>query len=173
MNKCLRLFLDNFKKDGVVVELGTKRWATNSTHHKHYWPNAKHIGVDFIDGLDVDIVCDVEKMSEKFAVDSIDAIFSASTFEHIRRPWVAAAELLKCLKPNGVIFIQSHEHFPRHAFPHDYWRFTPEAYKVLFEGATQIEVSSEFEATIVPKIPLATWSSSSPVFLNSVAYIKK
>jgi len=173
MNNCLELFLSNMNKKGKVLELGTKRWGPNPTHHKDMWPEAFHLGVDFIDGIDVDVVADVQELSKYFKPNSIDAIFSASTFEHIRKPWLASEEILKVLKPNGVAFIQSHHTFPYHSYPADLWRFTPEAWKVLFDGASEIITASEYPCKIIPPESVKVWDSNAPAFLNTVCYVRK
>ena len=170
----LEMFLSRMNKTGFVLETGTKRYGPNSTSRRHLWPEArKSLGVDFEDGLDVDVVADLEELSKHFDINSVDAIFSASTFEHIRRPWIAAQEMLKVLKKGGVMFVQSHEHFPRHSFPFDYWRFTPMAWDVLFEGASEIITASEYPCKIVPTTPIQNWSTNAPSFLNSVCLVVK
>jgi len=93
---------------------------------------AIYISSDFVNGLDVDMVADAESLSDAFEHDSLDAVIACSVFEHIRRPWLAAAEIGKVLKPGGKVFVQTHFAFPIHAHPHDYWRFTKEALETLF-----------------------------------------
>lgn len=165
----LESFLINLPKSGTILELGTKRWGPEPTHHKHLWPNLHHIGVDFLDGLDVDVVCDAEKLTTKFEPNSIDAVFSASTFEHIKRPWLASREILEVLKPGGIFFIQSHQTFPLHGYPHDYYRYTKEAWKILFEGCASISSDHEYKCEIVPT-DVHVWDKNAPSFLNSVCW---
>jgi SAM-dependent methyltransferase len=168
MNKCLEFFVSRLNTTGTVIELGTKRWGKNPTHHVQYWPEAKHIGVDYIAGQDVDIVADAMKLSEVFDENSIDAVFSASTFEHIENPFLAANEILKVLKPGGVFFIQTHHTFPSHSFPHDYWRFSKEALLTLFKDAGELMADYEYPCQIIPPESITNWNSSAPAFLNVV-----
>lgn len=162
-------FLNNLPVSGTILELGTRRWGKEPTHHTHLWPNLKHLGVDFLDGLDVDVVCDAEKLTSKFEPNSVDAVFSASTFEHIKRPWLAASEILTILKPGGVFFIQSHQTFPLHGYPHDYYRYTKKAWKVLFEGCSKIETWHEYPCEINPGEG-HVWDKNAPSFLNSCCW---
>jgi hypothetical protein len=169
----LQEFVTEIKPGWLVIETGTKRYGPNSTLRKHLWPQAKSIGIDFQKGEDVDVVVDIEKLTDIFELDSIDAIFSASTFEHIRKPWIAADQMLKVVKPGGLIFVQSHFCFPEHGYPFDYWRFTSEAWKVLFEDASEVRSSGEIFSKIVQPPAIPVWCDSAPVYCNSVALIKK
>lgn len=166
--------LDKFKEkigDGsglIVLEYGTKRWGKDPTHHKSLWPKATHYGVDFIDGEDVDMVCDVHEMSQH--ARNIDVIFSASTFEHLKKPWIAADEILKTLKPGGFFFIQTHSTFPIHAYPDDYYRFSDEALKSLFTDAVNVIVNYDFPCKIVPAQEIKVWDHGHRAYLNVCIY---
>ena len=173
MNECLNYFLQNFNKTGTIIEIGTKRWNGVRNTRRDYWPEAQHIGVDYLEGEDVDMVVDAMKLSETFGENYADAIFTASTFEHISKPWIAAQEILKVLKPNGVWFCQSHFNFPEHGFPNDYMRFSTEAWKVLFEGCSEIIVGKEFDAILTPPKEITVWDKSAPVYLNSMCAGRK
>ena len=45
----------------------------------------------------------------------------------------AMQEIYRVLKPEGIAVISSVMHFRIHDYPHDYWRFTPEAFKSLLK----------------------------------------
>jgi hypothetical protein len=154
--KCLQ---DKRGTDLVIVELGTKRWKEQiSTHHKDLFEKkgisiSKYVMTDIEDGLDVDVAVDVHKFNEKFAEESIDVIFSASTFEHFKYPWVASHQLMKSLKVNGLIFIQTHQTFALHGYPYDFYRFSREALNSLFPkemGFKVINTYYEFLNEILP-----------------------
>ena len=140
----------------VVFELGTKRSIpTRSTRHDDWVPHArKFIGVDFQEGLDVDLVADVHRMGEVVGEEVADAIISCSTFEHLKYPFLAAHEITKVLKIGGVLFIQTHQTFPIHAYPYDYFRYTREALAALFGTRMGFEVVAtgyDFPARIKSK----------------------
>src|SRR5215213_1793144 len=107
-----------------VVELGTRRTETGIPTVRRHWAgaDATYVASDFMAGPDVDVVADAERLSETFAPGSIDAVIACSVFEHIQRPWLAAAEIGKVLRLGGKVFVQTHFAFPLHAYPHDYWR---------------------------------------------------
>ena len=64
--------------------------------------------------------------------DQFDAIFSTSVFEHINKPWLAAENLIRLLKPGGVMYHAAPFSYFYHGAPADFWRFTPDAMRVLF-----------------------------------------
>jgi len=125
-----------------VIELGTRRSnPAVSTLHKVWVPHAaEYLGVDYEAGLDVDIVADVHRLSEAVGADSVDAVVSSSTFEHIKYPWVAALEIARVLRPGGYVFVQTHQTFCLHAYPHDFWRFTEGSLSALFGPSVGLEI---------------------------------
>lgn len=148
-----RNFLPRFKKylhtankPLSVLELGTRRSNPDApTIHRSWAPDdCEYIGTDFMDGLDVDVVSDAHTMSQVFGENRFDAVISDSTFEHIERPWIAAREVAKILKPGGVMFCSVPFAFPQHGYPNDYWRFTPDALRVLFEDAGLETIAAHF-----------------------------
>lgn len=139
-----------------ILELGTRRSELNiktGTIHKAEFDNyLEYIGTDIEEGVDVDTVADVHKLSEVFGVKSYDVIISCSTFEHLKYPTICAHEIMKVLKLNGLLFIQTHQTFPIHAYPSDYFRFSTEALKSLFgikNGINIISAWYEFECLVV------------------------
>jgi 2-polyprenyl-3-methyl-5-hydroxy-6-metoxy-1,4-benzoquinol methylase len=137
-----------------ILELGTCRSnPKNPTHHRCWAAqDATYIMSDFQQGLDVDIVADAHSLTNTFELASFDAIIACSVFEHIQRPWIAAQEIAKLLKPTGKTFIQTHQSFPIHGYPCDYWRFSADALETIF-GDAGLKGKSyyEFPCQIVSK----------------------
>ena len=151
--------IEDFKKRAArlaspsVLELGTKRSIPNrSTKHDDWIPNAReHLGTDIAAGLDVDIVADIHRLSEVVGIERFDIIISCSSFEHFKYPHLAAHEIMKALRIGGLLFVQTHQTFPLHAFPYDYFRFSREAMSSLFGsrmGFRVIGTAYEFPARI-------------------------
>lgn len=137
----------------VVVELGTRRVDGNPPSRRDHWiPHAaKFIGVDFLAGEDVDVVADLHRLSTALGNESCDVIISCSTFEHVKYPHLAAHEVMRTLRVGGLVFIQTHQTFPLHAFPHDYFRFSREGLAGLFGtkmGFEVLETEYQFPAEI-------------------------
>ena len=137
-----------------VLELGTMQsMPGRSTLHRGYVPHAgEFLGTDIAPGPDVDIVADLHRLTDVTGSEQFDVIISCSTFEHLKYPHKAAHELMKALKIGGVLFIQTHQTFPLHAYPYDYFRFSREALAGLFGnsmGFKVVDTDYEFPARIV------------------------
>ena len=86
------------------------------------YPDTRHEGVIVADATQCDYVA-----SERY-----DAIFSVSVFEHISKPWLAAEQLNRLLKPGGVSYHAAPFSYFYHGAPADFWRYTPDAMRLLF-----------------------------------------
>jgi SAM-dependent methyltransferase len=68
-----------------------------------------------------------------------DVVFSMDVFEHIDRPWLAASEITRILKPGGIAYTTTLFSWRYHPCPIDYWRFTPDCLSFLFDGLDTLE----------------------------------
>lgn len=59
-----------------------------------------------------------------FRSNSFDVVVSLNTFEHLRDPQRAAAEIYRVLRPGGEVFIHSAFLQPLHEAPHHYYNAT-------------------------------------------------
>lgn len=164
------------KDQPSVLELGTRRVnPAVSTMRRRYVPHAaEYVGTDFRDGLDVDVIADVHELSGVFGENRFDAVISCSTFEHLRYPWIAVVEINRVLRPGGLVFVQTHQTFPLHAHPHDYFRFSRDGLEALFAeqvGFQTVLSAHNFRCAIVstrePRTALA------PAYLNSLITVEK
>lgn len=158
-----------------VLELGTKRSnpKVSTVHRDWAGADAKFVMSDFQSGLDVDVVADIHSLSAAFPDKKFDGVIACSVFEHVQRPWIAAAEIAKVLKPGGRIFVQTHFAFPIHGFPQDFWRFTSEALQTIFEdaGLRTIRSGYEFPCQIVSEREPST--AKGEAYLNTVIISEK
>lgn len=65
-----------------------------------------------------------------------------SVFEHISKPWKAAKNLTRLLKPGGICYHAAPFSYFYHGAPADFWRFTPDAFELMFSDLRPIK--SEF-----------------------------
>ena len=63
-----------------------------------------------------------------------DAVVSISVFEHVERPWKAAKEIERILKPGGLAVHLAPFSYFYHKAPEDYWRYTPAGFAAIFDG---------------------------------------
>jgi SAM-dependent methyltransferase len=88
-----------------------------------------YIGCGMQTGPGVDRLEDIHKLS--FRSGEVGTFLLANTLEHVADPHRAMHEIYRCLRDDGVVIYSSVMNFPIHAFPNDYWRFTPEAFRAL------------------------------------------
>jgi hypothetical protein len=125
-------------KGGKILEIGS-RARSGTTLRDLFGANLEYIGVDVTDGPNVDIVADAHHLSE-FVNDTVDFICSISTFEHFIMPWKVVLETNKILNMGGRIFSHSHQTWPEHDVPFDYFRFSEQAWSGLFNVHTGFRI---------------------------------
>ncbi len=93
--------------------------------------NKKYIGCDMREGPGVDKILNLHAID--LTSESVGVVLCFDTLEHVEYPRKALKEIHRILKPNGIAVISSVMNFPIHDYPHDYWRFTPEAFKSILK----------------------------------------
>lgn len=112
-----------------------------------------YVGLDVLSGENVDVVGDAHDMAGLFDPESFDSVFSMSTFEHLAMPWKAALEINRVLAQGGTVMVATHQTWPLHEQPWDFWRFSDNTWAALFNEYTgfRIErVAMGEPASIVP-----------------------
>lgn len=164
------------RPDPVILEWGVKRSNPRKpTIHRDMFPfAAEYIGADFEDGLDVDVVADIHN-AEAIPDESVDAIVCVSVMEHVNRPWIAYPDLARTMKPGARMVVTTHQSFPVHGYPQDFWRFTTEAMRQLGEdaGLVTLEATYQYPAKLTPPREVKEWNPAAPVYLNVSGYYEK
>lgn len=154
---------------GDVLELGTMRWdEAKPTHHGHWLDGFEHVKADVLDGLDVDVVVDAHELAERFDEARFSAAIADAVWEHLVEPWRAADQLAAVCRPGAPIYVSTHQTFPIHGYPDDYFRFSDRALASLFENEHWITVEAgyAFPCRIVPPPEVTVWNAAAPAFLN-------
>lgn len=152
----------------VVLELGTLRWeADRPTHHKEWRPDAEWTLSDVAAGTDVDVVADAHDLVP-FDDEAFDSAVAVSVWEHLRRPWTAAHALARVVRPGGSIYVATHQTFPIHGYPDDYFRFSDKALALIFEdaGFDTVGVGYSYRCHIKPPPAVTRWNPGAESWLN-------
>ena len=139
----LRLdFIDQLKKAGIesgkIAEIGGPNNSFSNTMPEYefdflsIYPGEKDQNVKVTDIGDAGHI----------ESNQYDAIFSVSVLEHVAKPWNAATHMSRILKPNGITYHAAPFSYFYHGAPADFWRYTPDAFEVLFSDLKTLK--SEF-----------------------------
>ena len=159
-----------------ILELGTLQAVPGrSTRKQHLFPNAcEYVGSDIEPGTDVDLVADVHRLTQYAGESAFDIIFTEAGFEHFKYPHLAAHEIMKCLRLGGLVFVQTHQTFPIHAVPHDYFRFSRDALQSLFSRSMGMRVhASGYGSPAVIYSRVDRYGHHAPAFLHANVFAEK
>lgn len=127
-------------------------------------PEWEYWNLDLSDGGNRTIVADITACPE-VETESFDVVASNDVLEHVDRPWLAAAEMHRILRPGGLVFVSTLFSWRYHPCPHDYFRFTPDGLRVLF--ADFDEVTANWDTT-ERRRSIDRLSDASPVPLDAL-----
>lgn len=177
-------FAKSLNSDASVLEIGTKQGVVGvSTHSQAYFPNVQrhnYIMSDVLPGADVDVVANLHALLPEWE-GRFDCCVANAVFEHLERPWIAAKEVARVLKKGGGCYVWTHQTYPIHGWPSDFFRFSDAALKLIFEdaGMTVIDVAYEHRAKIIPPdivVPQAiceSWNADWPSYIAVHIFAKK
>lgn len=155
--------------DPDVIEIGTMRSEPDRpTHHKVWAGHAKsYVMIDAAPGVDVDLVDDAHSL---LTVEdkAVDAVIAVSVWEHLERPWIAARQMARILRPGGILYVSTHQTFPIHGYPSDFFRFTDKALALLFDdaGFSEVHAGYTYPCKIIPPAEVTRWNEAAPAYLN-------
>jgi SAM-dependent methyltransferase len=138
MNRFLRgmarAVVESFELPNPILEIGSYKVGGQEEliDLRGLFPGRPYTGVDFRAGPGVDLVANVEDLPLPGA--SVGTVIAFSVFEHVKRFWKGFEEVRRVLRPDGVFLVCCPFYFHVHAYPNDYWRFTPEAFESLLEA---------------------------------------
>ena len=91
----------------------------------------QYTGLDIQPGPNVDIVSP-DPYHFPILSNTYDIVITGSTMEHVEAIWLWVPELVRVLKPNGMLAIVTHWQFKEHRYPVDCWRIMPDGMRYLF-----------------------------------------
>nr|WP_225443619.1 methyltransferase domain-containing protein [Lolliginicoccus lacisalsi] len=120
-----------------VLDVGGR--ARSGVSHKDIALGKNVVITDIIEADDVDIVADIHELS-RHVEKKFDAFMSIAVFEHLVMPWKAVVELNKVLRPGAVGLVVTHQTEGLHDVPWDFYRYSSDAWKGLFNKKTGFEI---------------------------------
>jgi SAM-dependent methyltransferase len=127
----------------LVSDRNERNWR--SLIAKRFGERAKFVGIDLLEGSNVDNVLDIcsasRTLKDKLGDDPFDLVVCCHVLEHTRDPMRAARNIESVLPPGGLAFVATPWSQAFHATPDDFWRFSVRGLMLMFEG---LEIQSSF-----------------------------
>lgn len=133
----LATFLKTYATDKKTLDIGC-----GSAVYGDFFPNRITVDIEARPGVKVDIVADAHDLS-MIESGSFDVVLCTEVLEHLHTPEKAMAELLRVLKPGGLLLLSTRFIFPLHDAPGDYFRFTKYGLRHLFREFEIVEFREE------------------------------
>lgn len=135
----LNKFLSRLKEYNPcnILELGTKGWDGKPPRNYKQQiieviPHCNWVGFDIEEGEDVTVAGDIHKATDYFDRHFFNGVVCIAVLEHLAKPWVAAEQLARITRIGGLLFCNTHQTFPYHPYPKDYFRFSTEGLEQIF-----------------------------------------
>lgn len=132
------LFAKSFSNivEGPILEVGSRDYG-NTQNFRGLFAKEQYLGIDMQAGKGVDQVIDLANDFE--SIDSalngkrFKTIICMSVLEHCRDPFKMAKNIQALMADEGTLLISVPFSWEIHGFPDDYWRFTPNGVRMLFQ----------------------------------------
>lgn len=124
---------------GELLEVGSR--ARSGIVRRDMAPEGwGYTGFDVMAGPNVDMVGDVHEIAETFAAGQFQAVTAFSVLEHLLMPWKAVIELNAVMSVGAIGLFTTHQCWPLHDEPWDFWRFSDRAWPALLNKKTGFEI---------------------------------
>lgn len=148
-----------FNKPGMeILEVGARHLTCRGL--ESFFNKANYTGCDIAPGEAISIVSDAHCLSAN-TDRKYDLIYSSAVFEHLAMPWLAAREIIKCLKVGGYVFIETHYSWSSHERPWHFFQFSEKALEALFPPVWGMEKLQSSVSTPM----IARYSHVAPKYL--------
>jgi len=127
----------------MVSDRNVLNWRSLTA--KRFDGRARFVGLDLLDGANVDCVADIcgslGSLKSALGEEAFDLAICCHVLEHTRDPRRAARNVAGMLRPGGLAYVSAAWSQAFHAAPDDYWRFSIRGLLQLFDG---LDIVSSF-----------------------------
>jgi len=136
--------------DKTVLEVGSRNVKGSIRGYFETLNPKEYIGIDIVAGEGVDQILDIHDLANHFGENVFDIIICSDTLEHIENFESASFNMHSVLKIGGKLIVS----VPLmealyHGFPHDYWRYTLNDLKHIFNVMKVLEADDTEGACII------------------------
>ena len=149
----VKIAAENLPISEPIVEFGSLQVSDQEgfADLRPFFPTMEYVGCDMREGTGVDRVLDLHNID--LPSESAGTVLIMDTLEHVAYPVRALEEVSRILRTDGLVVMSSVMNFPIHEYPNDYWRFTPEGFRVLLNPFSSCFVEcagiDEFPHTVI------------------------
>ena len=120
------------KENKLILNIG----AGYRKNIKRYFSLPNVINTEVFNYCTTDIVCDGDNLP--FNDNTFDVVLSLAVLEHVKNPWIHANEMIRVLKPGGIVYADVPFLQPYHGYPHHYYNMTTKGLQNLFDKKIKI-----------------------------------
>lgn len=122
------------KEPVKVLDVGS--YSVNGSYRELFnGKNVDYVGLDIVEGPNVDLVASDPYSWDFIEDESFDYIISGQAFEHIEYPWLTIKQIYKKLKMGGIICITAPNSAEEHKYPLDCYRYFADGFAALARWA--------------------------------------
>ncbi len=134
-------FLQMVPPDQSFLEIGS--YNVNGGLKECIVNSESYTGLDQSEGPGVDVVC---KAGDPFPFkdNTFGVVYSSSVFEHDPAFWITFKEMVRVLKPGGLLYICAPSTGHYHAYPIDCWRFLKDAWSALERTSPDVKLIQSY-----------------------------
>jgi SAM-dependent methyltransferase len=131
---------------GPVLQIGSRAQVVDRQENR--WRSLLHdrpfTGLDIEPGDNVDVVADIcgpfDALEAALGGGRFGFVICSHVLEHTRRPWIAADNITRLIRPGGHCFLAVPWVQAYHGFPRDYWRMSFHGLAELFPRLAVIDM---------------------------------
>lgn len=105
--------------------------------------NCNYYSCDYNKDINADFNCDVIDLEKIVGRNFFDVIIALECLEHSPQFWKIPEAFYNLLRDGGIIYVSTPFYFMYHAPKPDYWRFTEDGLKYLFEDSGLFRIELE------------------------------
>jgi SAM-dependent methyltransferase len=150
-----------------VIDIGAQN--VNGSLRQVCPPAFEYLGLDFAAGKGVDVVLE-DPYSLPFDDATVDVAVSSSCFEHSEMFWILFLEVLRTLKPHGLLYLNAPSNGSFHRYPVDCWRFYPDSGKALEKWAYRQGMQPALLESFISHQVVNPWSDFVAVFVKDLNF---
>ena len=161
-----KLFFDTYAstlEGATVVDIGAQN--VNGSLRDVMPAHLRYVGVDFVKAAGVDVVLD-DPYTLPFADESVDIVVTSSCLEHSEMFWLTFLEILRVIRPKGLLYMNVPSNGDFHRYPVDCWRFYPDSGNALVTWAKRNGLRPQLLESFVSEQYVDLWNDYVAVFVK-------